>query len=99
MPSAMNLCIDAISASVGRRLVELTVLMLMKRMSTLLGWCFAGTSSCRTALKRIDMKRDFFSVRTTIAAIYTPAGFALPKQTTGFELAKSCGRRRLRRRT
>jgi len=35
---------DAISASVGRRLAGLCVKMLMKRMSILLGWCFAGTA-------------------------------------------------------
>jgi hypothetical protein len=35
---------DAISASVGRRLVGLHVQMLMKRMSILLGWCFAVTA-------------------------------------------------------
>jgi hypothetical protein len=35
---------DAISASVGRRLVGLSVQMLMKRMSILLGWCFAVTA-------------------------------------------------------
>jgi hypothetical protein len=35
---------DAISASVGRRLVELTVQTLMKRMSIPLGWCFAVTA-------------------------------------------------------
>jgi hypothetical protein len=34
---------DAISASVGRRLVGLTVQTLMNRMSILLGWCFAVT--------------------------------------------------------
>jgi hypothetical protein len=35
---------DAISASVGRRLVGFIVQMLMKRMSILLGWCFAVTA-------------------------------------------------------
>jgi hypothetical protein len=35
---------DAISASVGRRLVGLYVETLMKRMSILLGWCFAITA-------------------------------------------------------
>jgi hypothetical protein len=35
---------DAISASVGRRLVGLTVQTLMKRMCILLGWCFAVTA-------------------------------------------------------
>jgi hypothetical protein len=35
---------DAISASVGKRLVGLCVKMLMKRMSILLGWCFAVTA-------------------------------------------------------
>src|SRR6516165_6023206 len=44
MPSTMSLCMDAISASVGRRLVELTVQMLMKRMSILPGRCFAVTA-------------------------------------------------------
>src|SRR6516162_2935089 len=44
MPSTMSLCMDAISASVGRRLVGLYVLTLMKRMSILLGWCFAVTA-------------------------------------------------------
>src|SRR5215472_9597014 len=44
MPSTMSLCMDAISASVGRRLVGLYVETLMKRMSILLGWCFAVTT-------------------------------------------------------
>jgi hypothetical protein len=35
---------EAISASVGKRLVGLSVQMLMKRMSILLGWCFAVTA-------------------------------------------------------
>jgi hypothetical protein len=57
---------DAISASVGMRLVGLTVQTLMNRMPILLGWCFAVISNIgRTALKRIDMKR-IFSVRASI---------------------------------
>jgi hypothetical protein len=35
---------DAISASVGKRLVDSCVKTLMKRMSILLGWCFAVTA-------------------------------------------------------
>jgi hypothetical protein len=35
---------DAISASVGRRLVDSCVKTLMKRMSILIGWCFAVTA-------------------------------------------------------
>jgi hypothetical protein len=58
---------DAISASVGRRLVGLYVEMLMKRMSILLGWCFAVTAilSNGPEANRHETER-FLSVRTTI---------------------------------
>jgi hypothetical protein len=42
---------DAISASVGKRLVGLYVEMLMKRMSILLGWCFAVTATLPNGLE------------------------------------------------
>jgi hypothetical protein len=56
---------DAISASVGSRLVGLNVFTLMNRTSILLGWCFVKAAVLSNGLNRIDMKRKVFSVRTT----------------------------------
>src|SRR5262245_28365127 len=64
MPSIMSLCMDAISASVGRRLVELTVQMLMKRMSILLGWCLAGTALLSNGREANRHETGVFLVRT-----------------------------------
>ena len=71
MPSAMSLPMDAISASVGRRLAGLCVKMLMKRMSILLGCCFAITAILSNGTEANRHETEIFSVRTTIAAIST----------------------------
>jgi hypothetical protein len=51
---------DAISSSVGKRLVELTVQMLMKRMSILLGWCFAVTAILSNATEANRQETESF---------------------------------------
>ena len=61
MPSTMSLCMDAISASVGRRLVGLCVKMLMKCMSILLGWRFAVTAILSNGAEANRHETDFFS--------------------------------------
>src|SRR5262245_13899031 len=94
MPSTMNLCMDAISASVGRRLFELTVLMLMKRMSILLGW---RTSSFGLGYDFADFLRRVTENRANLDGTIGHRGalgpgdglfhrFHLPNRVTGYQL-------------
>src|SRR5262245_34483154 len=61
MPSTMSSCMDAISASVGRRLVELSVMMLMKRMTIFLGLFFAGTAILSNGAEANRLESETFS--------------------------------------
>jgi hypothetical protein len=51
---------DAISASVGKRLVGFIVQMLMKRMSIFLSWCFAVTAILANGTDANRHETEFF---------------------------------------
>jgi hypothetical protein len=94
---------DAISASVGRRLVDSCVKTLMKRMSILLSWCFAVTAIMisparvfgRGPLHCLHHIVEWANRNSTNRRKNFPAGVRLAKQATGFELAKLLRRKTL----
>jgi hypothetical protein len=79
MPSSMSLPMDAISASVGRGLVDSHVKAQMKRMSILLGWCFAVTAilSNGTEAKRQETE-SFFGANYNRRDLHCLPGTSLP---------------------
>jgi hypothetical protein len=75
----MSFCMDAISASVGRRLVGLYVQMLMTRMFIFLFWCFAVTaiSSNGTEANRHETE-SFFGANYNRRDLHCLHGTPLP---------------------
>jgi hypothetical protein len=77
----MNFCIDAISASVGKRLVGLSVQMLMKRMSILLGMISPVTVFGRAGFLAFTIQSNGWSgIRQIVQRIFRPGWPCLNRQ-------------------